>query len=56
MDAEPKDVRLPVMVTRLEAEEIDAWRYANKIPTRAEAMRRLIQAGLEKTAPGKPKT
>jgi hypothetical protein len=46
MDTEPKDVRLPVMVTRKEAEEIDTWRYANKIPTRAEAMRRLLTIGL----------
>jgi hypothetical protein len=47
MGAEPKDVRLPVMATRSEAEAIDAWRFKNRVPTRAEAMRRLIRIGLE---------
>lgn len=42
---EPKDVRLPIMVTRSEAEMIDNWRYENRVPTRAEAMRRLIDMG-----------
>jgi hypothetical protein len=50
---EPKDVRLPLMVTRSEATAIDEWRYAQRIPTRAEAIRQLIQAGL-KTKPGVP--
>jgi Arc/MetJ-type ribon-helix-helix transcriptional regulator len=50
MDTEPKDVRLPVMVTRSEAEAIDAWRYANRFPTRAEAIRRLIELGLQSAA------
>jgi hypothetical protein len=50
MDTEPKDVRLPVMVTRSEAEAIDAWRYANRFPTRAEAIRRLIVLGLKATS------
>jgi hypothetical protein len=47
MDTEPKDVRLPVMATRSEAEAIDTWRFKNRVPTRAEAMRRLIRIGLE---------
>lgn len=47
MDDEPKDVRLPLMVTRSEAEAIDSFRYASKIPSRAEAIRRLIELGLE---------
>jgi Fe2+ transport system protein FeoA len=34
------------MVTRTEAGAIDDWRYANRIPTRAEAMRRLIRLGI----------
>jgi hypothetical protein len=50
MDKEPKDVRLPVMVTRSELEAIDAWRYANRLPTRSEAIRRLIEMGLEKSS------
>jgi hypothetical protein len=47
MSDEPKDVRLPVMVTRSEAAAIDDWRFENRIPTRAEAIRTLIQRGLD---------
>lgn len=46
MTDEPKDVRLPFMVTASEAKAIDEWRYKNKIPSRAEAMRLLINRGL----------
>lgn len=56
MTQEPKDVRLPVMVTRTEADAIDAWRYENRIPTRAEAIRRLIEIGLKAAASGPAKT
>lgn len=47
MSDEPKDVRLPVMVTRSEAKAIDDWRFENRVPTRAEAIRLLIAAGLK---------
>jgi hypothetical protein len=47
MSDEPKDVRLPVMVTRSEAVVIDEWRFQNRIASRAEAIRRLIQLGLD---------
>jgi hypothetical protein len=55
METEPLDVRLPVMVSRSAAQAIDTWRYANHVPTRAEAIRRLIELGLEaaKSQPGK---
>jgi len=46
MSEEPKDVRLPLMVTRSEAEAIDNWRFENRVATRAEALRMLIQRGL----------
>ncbi|APY14318.1 hypothetical protein GJU94_14030 [Brucella sp. 10RB9214] len=46
MTDEPKDVRLPFMVTASEAKAIDEWRYRNHIPSRAEAMRLLINHGL----------
>lgn len=46
MSEDLRTVRLPFMVTQAEAEAIDEWRYAHKVPTRAEAMRRLIQYGL----------
>jgi hypothetical protein len=52
MDEEPRDVRLPLMVTRSEAAAIDVWRYANHVPSRAEAIRRLIEAGLASAPPG----
>ena len=44
---EPKDVRLPFMVSRREVAAIDDWRFQQRIATRAEAIRRLIQIGLE---------
>src|ERR1051325_4404792 len=47
MNSEPKNVRLPLMVTQAEAIAIDDWRFANKIPTRAEPVRRSIKAGLD---------
>lgn len=46
MPKEPKDLRIPIMMTATEVEAIDEWRYANKIATRAEAIRRLCQIGL----------
>ena len=46
MTEEPKDVRLPFMVTASEAKAIDKWRYENHVPSRAEAMRLLINRGL----------
>lgn len=47
MEDEPLDIRLPLMVSRSLAETIDGWRYANQVPSRAEAVRRLIELGLE---------
>ncbi len=55
MSEEPKDVRLPIMVTRSEAEAIDDWRFQNRVATRAEAIRRLIKLGLEAATKRKPK-
>jgi hypothetical protein len=46
MADEARDIRLPFMVSKTEAEAIDEWRYANRVPTRAEAMRRLVEIGL----------
>lgn len=47
MEPEPKDVRLPIMVTATEAKAIDDWRFEKRIPTRAEAIRQLIALGLK---------
>ena len=45
--SEPPDIRLPLTVTRTDAQRIEAWRYANHIPNRTEALRRLLRLGLE---------
>ena len=47
-----RTVRLPVMVSPSEAAAIDEYRFANRISTRAEAIRRLIEAGLRAEACG----
>lgn len=38
--------RLHIKITKDELEAIDEWRYTNRIPSRSEAVRRLIQVGL----------
>jgi hypothetical protein len=45
MNQARRGVRLPLMVTRSEAEAIDVRRLANRMPPRAEAIRRLIELG-----------
>ena len=52
MNDEPRDIRLPLMVTRSEADAIDVWRYTNRVPSRAEAIRRLIEIGLQTVKTG----
>jgi metal-responsive CopG/Arc/MetJ family transcriptional regulator len=47
----------PVLI-RLAAElltEIDDWRYAHRVPSRAQAIRRLIERGLSNQAPEEPR-
>lgn len=46
MTSAPKDQRIPFMVTRAELDAIDEWRFANRIPTRAAALRALVRRGL----------
>ncbi|MCB1468484.1 MAG: hypothetical protein KDK08_15360 [Rhizobiaceae bacterium] len=43
---EPRQNRIPFMMSDSELEAVDNWRFANKIGTRAEAIRRLCQIGL----------
>lgn len=43
--------RLHVKITADEIEAIDEWRYTNRIPTRSEAVRRLIQIALATEEP-----
>jgi Arc/MetJ-type ribon-helix-helix transcriptional regulator len=54
MIEEPRDVRLPIMVTRTEAQAIDDWRFKNRFATRAEAIRQLIQLGLRSASSAEP--
>ncbi|OOL18070.1 hypothetical protein BRY73_08405 [Ochrobactrum sp. P6BS-III] len=38
--------RLHIKITKAELDAIDDWRYENRIPSRSEAVRRLVQGGL----------
>jgi hypothetical protein len=46
MSDELKDQRIPIMMTASEVAAIDDWSFANRIRSRAEAIRRLCQTGL----------
>lgn len=43
-DSESK--RLQMVITEDELDAIDDWQHANKVPSRSEAIRRLVQIGL----------
>jgi hypothetical protein len=43
-----KLVRLPVLLSEEELAAIDDYRYSNRIPSRAAAIRQLLFRGLEK--------
>jgi metal-responsive CopG/Arc/MetJ family transcriptional regulator len=47
---QPKDRRLPLLLTEAELKAVDEWRFANKIPSRNEAVRMLIKLGLKTEA------
>jgi hypothetical protein len=53
METELKNQRIPVMMSASEVRNLDAWRRAQEdLPSRGEAIRRLIEAGLKaKTSP-----
>ena len=44
--SEPKDNRVPIMMSNGELEAIDDWRFKNRIATRSEAIRRLCQIAI----------
>lgn len=46
MSDEPKDLRIPIMMSASEVKAIDDWSFENRIRSRAEAIRRLCQMGL----------
>lgn len=43
---EPRQNRIPFMMSDAELTAVDDWRFTNRIATRAEAIRRLVQIGL----------
>ncbi|MGY6251650.1 hypothetical protein ACXIUS_29690 [Bosea thiooxidans] len=47
MTTDLKNVRLPLMVSEPELTAIDDWRFSRRVPTRAEAIRRLIHLGIK---------
>ena len=50
LEEEPRDKRVPIMLTASEVAQIDDWRFANRVATRSEAVRRLFRIGLEASA------
>ncbi len=38
--------RVPIMMTKDEVAELDDWRFANRIDSRSEAIRKLVKAGV----------
>ncbi|MGG5886112.1 hypothetical protein ACLF3G_03160 [Falsiroseomonas sp. HC035] len=46
MNDEPKNLRLPLMISQGELAAIDEYRFSRRIPTRAQAVRHLLQVGL----------
>lgn len=38
--------RLQIMLTRVEIEALDDWRFARRMPSRASAIRELLKRGL----------
>lgn len=47
MNDEPKDQRIPIMMSASEVKAIDDWSFEHRIRTRAEAVRRLCVIGAE---------
>lgn len=48
MTDKPREFRVPVMMSSAEIEAVDAWRRVQpSIPSRAEAIRRLVTLGIE---------
>ena len=41
-----RETRLQIMLTEAELAAIDDWRFIKRMPSRASAIRRLIQSGL----------
>jgi hypothetical protein len=46
-DDAKRTIRVPLLLTPEEAKNLDDWRFANRIPSRSAAIRRLIELGLD---------
>jgi metal-responsive CopG/Arc/MetJ family transcriptional regulator len=46
MPDEKKDQRIPIMMTAAEVKAVDDWSFSNRIRSRGEAIRQLVQKGL----------
>lgn len=55
MADDPKDIRIPFMISEAELDAIDTWRHEHRVATRAEAIRHLVKEGLRKGSPPAPK-
>lgn len=47
MAKEPRENRVPIMMSEEELTAVDDWRFANRVATRSEAIRRLTATGLK---------
>jgi hypothetical protein len=54
MEGEMKTERITTMMTPSEVKALDDWAFANRIRSRGEAIRRLIEAGLSAKKPAAP--
>jgi hypothetical protein len=52
-DDAKRTIRVPLLLTPEEAKNLDDWRFANRLASRSEAIRRLIELGLQATQEGK---
>lgn len=46
MENQPKTARIQVMISDLDARKLDEYRWRNRVPSQAEAVRQLINKGL----------
>src|ERR1051325_11645669 len=54
-EAERRTERVPLLMTPSEVKALDDWAFANRIRSRGEAIRRLMEAGLSAQLAPKPK-
>lgn len=46
MSKKPRENRVPIMMSDEELTSIDDWRFSNRVATRSDAVRKLVQIGL----------